>query len=113
MSTPALEQLVPDEVALRMPVAPAAGKACVASSVATLKDPLEATSQRSVMPTGGVNVIATLHAPPKMSSVFGMVVVIDGAVTRFEAAPFCCAADAFIGRTGRHTVIAAIPPDMS
>ena len=89
MSTPALEQLLPDAVALRIPVAPAAGNGCVASSVATLKDPLEAMSQRSVIPTGGVYVIATLHAPPKRSSVFGKVVVIDGAVTRFEAAPFC------------------------
>src|SRR6188768_1522097 len=113
MLTAALEQLVPDEVALRIPVAPAAGKACAASSVATLKDPLEATSQRSVMPTGGVNVIATLHAPPNMSSVFGMVVVIDGAVTRFEAAPFCCAAEAFMGAPVDTPVIAAIPPDMS
>ena len=85
MSTPALKQLLPDESPSGSRVAPAEGKAWVASSVAaTLKDPLEAMSQRSVMPTGGVNVMATLQAPPKMSSVFGRVVVIEGAVTRIR-----------------------------
>lgn len=76
--------------------------------------PLEAASQYSVIPGGGVNPAFTLQAPPKMSSVFARVVVIDGDVTFFElVVPLNCPFEALRGVEGFPPRTARMPPDMS
>ena len=75
-----------EAVATFVPVAPAVDLATLAASDASSFTPWTSTSQRSVIPDGGVNV-ASLSSPKRPTSiVFATVVVIDGAVTLVDDA---------------------------
>ena len=75
----------PEAIAVRGPVDPAVAATCVAASVPILYVPLDAASQRSLIPDGGVKLAALAHEAPKTRSVSGSVVVIDGAATVVDA----------------------------
>lgn len=113
MSTPTLRQETVD-VAILVPVAPGFWNPAVATSAATLADELVvARSNCSLMPAGGVNVAVSLHAPPKTSSAFPVVVVIDGAVTEVVTLVFLRESDALIGAVALAPDTASMPPAMS
>jgi hypothetical protein len=87
-----------DEVAVTVPVAPAAARMALAdiSEVNWLGD-VPIRSQRSVKPAGGVHVEPAMFPKMATSIVFATGVVIDGAVAVVEAALAAWPPEAAIG----------------
>ena len=76
-------------VATLVPVAPAVALTTSAASEPPSLLPWASTSQRSVMPAGGVNVVLLARPKTPTTMVFATVVVTDGAVIEVEAALAC------------------------
>jgi hypothetical protein len=85
----------------------------VAVSVATAAELVVALSHCSFMPAGSVKVEALLQAPPKTSSAFGVVVVIEGALTEVDGPPLLCPPEPLIGVVGLALETSSTPPEIS